>query len=83
MENNIFVTKNLNLAAYFMSEGVEYIDSKNVENRCVFNFVKDEKTMEIFDKFKQDVWLKSYNYNRKHCLDIMREVRNQVNQNIC
>jgi hypothetical protein len=77
MENNIFVTKNLNLAAYFLSEGIEYIEAKNVDNSCVFYFVKDEKTMETLTKFRNDYWLKNYNLNRKQCLNIVRDIRNQ------
>lgn len=80
MENEVFVTRSIDLAAYFMSCEIESIAAKEEENKCVFDFPKDDKTMEAFRNFKNDAWLKRYNQNRRTCLKTMHEVKNQVNQ---
>ncbi|KUO66129.1 MAG: hypothetical protein APF84_12470 [Gracilibacter sp. BRH_c7a] len=77
MENNVFKTLDTNLAAYLLCNGAEYIEARKEENKCVFVFSKDEKTMEMFNKFKSDSWLKNYNDNKKFCLNTIRDVKNQ------
>ncbi|OCZ52199.1 DUF5659 domain-containing protein [Dehalobacter sp. TeCB1] len=80
MENQMFKTKDTNLAAYLMCNGAEYFEARKEEGLCVFAFSKNEKTMELFNDFKKDTWLKNYNDNKKYCLNTIRDVKNQQNQ---
>jgi len=80
IENDVFTTKSIDLAAYLMCCDIQLTEEKIEENKCVFVFPKDENTMEVFRNFKNDVWLKGYNNNKRTCLNIMHNVRNQANK---
>lgn len=78
MEEKFFV-KDVNLAAYFIANGIEFIDVENSDGKCIFNFPKNDELMKAFSNFKRDAWLKNYNEAKRNCLQVMREIRNQVN----
>lgn len=80
MENEIFKTRSIDLAAYFMCCDIQLTEEREEENKCVFIFPKDESTMEAYRNYKNDTWLKGYNDNKRTCLNIMRDVKNKANQ---
>ena len=78
MEEKFFV-KDVNLAAYFITNGIEFISVENSDGKCVFAFPKNDELIKAFKNYRNDSWLRNYNEAKRNCFQVIREIRNQVN----
>lgn len=71
-ERDVFYTGSLNVVAYLMTKGVDYIDIKISTGRKLFEYEKNENLQKILNEYNQDHFIRNFVFNLRKAKEAVK-----------